>query len=63
MRPAEAVRGAVLRDRDGRNVYRIVGVDGAEAVLRNVRRPDGFVAWDASRLCDDFLIVEAREPR
>jgi hypothetical protein len=58
MREGEAAHGALLRDRNGRNVYRYLCDDGAEAVLRNVRRPERFEAWDASRLARDFLLVE-----
>ncbi len=50
--------GMVLRDRYGVNVFRYLCDDGAEAVLRNVRRTDRFLACDASSLGRDYLVVE-----
>ena len=58
MSEAEACIGAVVRNRFGRGAYRILCFDGADAIMRDVRRPESVVIWEADQIPRDFLIVE-----
>lgn len=50
--------GALVKQRTGRRAFKVVCLDGDEAVLRNLRYPDKVVAVSAAAMCADFVKIE-----